>query len=144
MPRLTISLTDEQLKKIKSLSENKSMSLSYCGSTLLDIGLRVEQAVTETQKRPTAPIDLNTSEDILGKLLTWELESIYLMRYLIQNEPVRISGTTQCFFKRYQSKSSVSHHQAVQPSISYQADEVRSDDKNTFSRLVAEKIPSLS
>lgn len=45
---------------------------------------RVSEA--ETQKPLTAPIDLNTSKDILGKLLTRELESIYLMRYLIKND----------------------------------------------------------
>ena len=107
MPRLTISLTDEQLKKIKSLSENKSMSLSYCGSTLLDIGLRVEQAVTETQKHPTAPIDLNTSEDILGKLLTWELESIYLMRYLIKSGQYESLEQRNAFLKDAKAKAAL-------------------------------------
>lgn len=51
MNRLTINLTNDQFNKIKTHAENKSMSLSYYGSTLLDIGLRVEQAAAEKTRR---------------------------------------------------------------------------------------------
>ncbi len=48
MPRLTINLTEMQFEKIKAHADKKSMSLSYYSSSLLNIGLWVEQAATET------------------------------------------------------------------------------------------------
>lgn len=107
MPRLTISLTDEQFNKIKILAKNKSMSLSYYGSSLLDIGLRVEQAVLETQKHPTTPIDLNTSECIWKTLLTWELESRYLMRYLIKNGHYESTEQRNAFLREAKEKAAI-------------------------------------
>ncbi len=87
MARLTITLTDAQLEKIKALTEQRSMTLSHCSTHLIDLGLRVEDA--SRQPKALAEGALTSSPHIQQsnrqwqKLLTWALESRYLIRYLI-------------------------------------------------------------
>lgn len=95
MARLTITLAETQLEKIKALAAQRSITLSHCSTHLIDLGLRVENA----SRQPKASTEgaLASSPHIQPpnrqwqKLLTWALESRYLMRYLIMRsfqEPV--------------------------------------------------------
>ena len=89
MARLTITLAETQLEKIKALAEQTSTTLSYCSSHLIDLGLRLE----EVSRQPKALADDTLASSLhiqqpnkqWQKLLTWALESRYLMRYLIMH-----------------------------------------------------------
>lgn len=105
MPRLTINLTDEQFNKIKTYAENKSMSLSHYSRTLLNIGLRVEQAVNEAQPSQANIMGLNISEYPWKTLLTWALESRYLMRYLVAECHYETGEQRKYFLKEAKEKA---------------------------------------
>lgn len=107
MNRLTINLTDEQFQKIKTYAENKSMSLSYYGRTLLDIGLRVEKAVTENNTEKPHTIHFDASQKIWKKLLTWEAEAIFMMRYLIKSEFQETLEQRKSFLKEAQERAAL-------------------------------------
>jgi hypothetical protein len=87
MARITITLAETQLEKIKTLAEQRSITLSHCSTHLIDLGLHVEDA----SRQPKALVEgtLTSSPHIQQpnkqwqKLLTWSLESRYLIRYLI-------------------------------------------------------------
>jgi hypothetical protein len=110
MARLTITLADTQLEKIKTLAEQGSMTLSHCSTHLIDLGLRVEDA----SRQPKALADdvLASSPHIpppnkqWQKLLTWTLESRYLIRYLIMYSLQQSVEQRQAFVVEAKQKAS--------------------------------------
>ena len=109
MARLTINLTDAQFEKIKTLAEQRSMTLSHCSTHLIDLGLRVEDA--SRQPKVSAEGALTSSPHIQQtnrqwqKLLTWALESRYLIRYLITRSSQESVEQRRCFYARGETKS---------------------------------------
>ena len=71
------------------------------------MGLRVEQAMSEAHQPTAAAMNLNTAECILKTLLTWELESRYLMRYLIKNDHSESSQQRNAFLKEAKEKAAL-------------------------------------
>ena len=118
MARLTITLAETQLEKIKTLAEQKSMTLSHCSPHLIDIGLRVEDA--SRQPRALADDTLASSSHTplpnkqWQKLLTWTLESRYLIRYLIMHSLQQSVEQRQAFVVEAKQKASTRIEKFIQ------------------------------
>lgn len=91
MYRLTINLSDDVFEKLKIQANNKNLSLSHYGHVLIESSLRIEQATFETETAQFNQIawmkrmdDLGKMKKILKNLLTWQLESRYLTRHLVE------------------------------------------------------------
>lgn len=89
MYRTSIGIKDADFKKIKANSEKKSVMMADYIRTLIQIGLKVEEASELNMRDQSSPLD--DPETHWKTLLTWQMESRYLMRYLIKNgfqEPI--------------------------------------------------------
>jgi hypothetical protein len=82
MQRTSIGLPDDDYKKIQALAEEKSIPVADYIRHLIHLGLKVEEAAKNHSQGHSED---SASPDPQKKLLTWGLESRYLLRYLIQN-----------------------------------------------------------
>lgn len=82
MQRTSIGLPDDDYKKIQAQADKKSLGVADYLRHLILLGLKVEEAA---ENHSHGHSENSVSLDPQKKLLTWGLESRYLIRYLIQN-----------------------------------------------------------
>lgn len=82
MQRTSIGIPDDDYKKIQAQAAKKSLSVAEYMRHLILLGLKVEDAAENHSHDPSEDF---ASPGLQKKLLTWGLESRYLIRYLIQN-----------------------------------------------------------
>lgn len=83
MQRTSIGIPDDDYKKIQAQAAKKSLPVADYIRHLILLGLKVEEAAeNHSQGHSEEAASLDRSQK---KLLTWGLESRYLIRYFIQN-----------------------------------------------------------
>jgi hypothetical protein len=102
MKRSSINLSNEDYKKIQAQAEKKSIALADYIRHLIQLGLKVEEAA---EHHSNGHSNHSASLDPQKKLLTWELESRYLIRYLIQNGFERSRSERNAFLKEAKQKA---------------------------------------
>ncbi len=82
MARITISLPDEDLEYIEKHAQKKALSASEYARTLIKLCLTIEKSLGATD-----PVnhfsDLEQQKFLWKTMLTWELETRYLVRHLV-------------------------------------------------------------
>lgn len=118
MYRTSISIKDVDFKKIKAHAEKKSLITADYIRTLINIGLKVEEA-TQTRLEPQEPSALKDNEDSAAwkNLLTWELESRYLIRYLIKNGFQETIEQRNAFLREAKEKANAKVEQLLEPTL---------------------------
>lgn len=112
MQPLTIRLQEEELEKIKQLANHKKIPfLSEYIRSLIQIGLQVEEATEQFAPNSNSQNISNTDllqsndESLWEKMLIWELESRYLIRYLVDRLPEETDGQHRSFIKKAHEKA---------------------------------------
>ena len=103
MKRSSINISNDDYKKIQAQAKKKSLVPADYIRHLIQLGLKVEEAA---ENHSTGHSKQSASLDPQKKLLTWELESRYLIRYLIQNGFERSLDERNAFLKEAQQKAS--------------------------------------
>jgi hypothetical protein len=83
MPRITISLPDEDLDYIEKCAQQKALSASEYARTLIKLGLTIEKNLGATDPLNHV-LDLEKQNLLWKTLLAWELETRYLVRHLVE------------------------------------------------------------
>lgn len=85
MPRITLTLPDEDLKYIEKYAQQKALSASEYTRMLIRLGITTEKnSGLPDFKKP--PLDLENQHFLWKILLTWELETRYLVRHLVEEK----------------------------------------------------------
>lgn len=91
MERTTITFYDETYQQLKIRAQkNGNQSIAHCVRELVELGLKIEKAASESEDSPAK----NGFENMLFELktllksnLSWSLETRLLSRFLIENQP---------------------------------------------------------
>lgn len=83
MARITITLPDEDLESIENYAQKKALSAAEYARTLIKLGLTVEKNLGTTDPLNHA-LDIEQQKFLWKTLLTWELETRYLVRHLVE------------------------------------------------------------
>ena len=102
MKRSSINISEDDYKKIQAQAEKKSIALADYIRHLIQLGLKVEEAA---EHHASGHSNYSASLEPQKKLLTWELESRYLIRYLIQNGFERSLDERNAFLKEAKQKA---------------------------------------
>lgn len=108
MYRTSIGIKDDDFKKIKEIADKKSLDISEYIRTLIRIGLKVEIAAeTSPVVQPGQTNHHSETETQLKTLLTWGLESRYLIRYLIKTNLQETIEQRKLFLKEAKEKAAL-------------------------------------
>lgn len=91
MRRITLSLPVKDLEYIEKLSQQKALSTSEYARMLIRLGLNVEKNV-DSKNKTHLPLNLEQQKFLWQTLLSWELETRYLIRHLIEENMQQDSG----------------------------------------------------
>lgn len=91
MARITISLPDEDLEYIENHAQKKALSASEYARTLIRLGLTIEKDSGATDPL-NHTLDLEQQKFLWKTLLTWELETRYLVRHLVEEGTQKNAG----------------------------------------------------
>jgi len=91
MIRTTITFQDETYKKIEDRTMQKGMnSIAHCIRNMVDICFKIEEAALKSDEDESdtdllqAILELKT---LLKSNLNWSLETRFLVRFLVENQP---------------------------------------------------------
>lgn len=91
MIRTTITFKDEVYKKIEDRTQQKGMqSIAHCIRNMVDICFKIEEAASRSDENESdsdllqAVLEL---KNLLKSNLNWSLETRFLTRFLVENQP---------------------------------------------------------
>ncbi len=84
MPRITITFPKDVFNKLQENATQKEIKIAHYVRNLTDIGLRVEVAAAKQENIKGDRAELSDSKSLYENNLSWLLESLYLIRYLIR------------------------------------------------------------
>src|SRR5471030_1121022 len=85
MRRITFRLSQSDFEKIEQLAQQKALDIAEIIRMLVHIGLTVEEAAADNQPNCNDHISPQEQKFLWKTMLTWELESRYLLRHLVDN-----------------------------------------------------------
>jgi hypothetical protein len=87
MDKLSIKIDDVLLEKMNSRMEKKGCkTLSQCARELIELGLKIEEAA-DLQRDKNGGEEIHPLLlDILKTNMTWTLETMFLVRFLVDKE----------------------------------------------------------
>lgn len=86
MNRINVRFYDEVVKKLKLRTEaKKSGSIAQSIRELVDLGLKLEEATNQNPEGKNAANDLNFIVDIMKNNIRWTLESLLIVRTVIES-----------------------------------------------------------
>jgi hypothetical protein len=88
MPRLTITFSTDVYNQFQENAAQKQIPVAHYARSLIDIGLRVEEAAAQNGdgniKKKSEIDELGDLKKLWESDLSWILESLYLIRFLIR------------------------------------------------------------
>jgi hypothetical protein len=85
MRPITFRLSQSDFEKIEQLAQKKALDMAEIIRMLVHIGLTVEEAATDNSADGHDHISPQEQKFLWKTMLTWELESRYLLRHLVDN-----------------------------------------------------------
>lgn len=86
MNRINVRFYDEVIEKLKLRTETKmSGSIAQSIRELVDLGLKIESAADQNHEGTDAANDLNFIVDMMKNNIRWTLESLLIVRTVIES-----------------------------------------------------------
>jgi len=87
MDKLSIKIDDVLLEKMNSrMEKNRCKTLSQCARELIELGLKIEEAAALHGDKNGGDEIHPVLLDILKTNMTWTLETMFLVRFLVDKE----------------------------------------------------------
>ena len=85
MRRITFRLSQSDFEKVEQLAQQKALDIAEIIRMLVHIGLTVEEAAADNADKDGGPMNWQEQQFLWKTILTWGLESRYLLRHLVDN-----------------------------------------------------------
>ena len=84
MNQISVTFSKKLEGKLRQNAKKKDLSISQYIRELVEIGLQVEEAATKNLTQNSNSETQSSPLDLWENSLTWELESRYLLRFLVE------------------------------------------------------------